>query len=489
MSDPAAQENTMASPEPARPAAPRSAASGSRSALRVGVAVVGFALIGASIAVPLLVAPPNVAAIAEGQTIVPVPAASRLVCPGSFIDAGDPETLQAITGTVADVWPADVLTDDGVLEQPDVSGSDPRTRIMTVPADAGDDAATPAGVVTQTVDTETLKGLTASACSEASADSWIVAGSTDVGNTSVLVLANPSAVAATVDLSLFGENGRIDAAGSTGIVVPPSTVRAIPLAGLAPDVQQPVVRVAARGGEITASLQSSTISGLTPIGVESTSAGTTPATEVVIPGFTIASPSEVAAGDDGAGNPGSPSLRILAPGDADATVTVRVANEDPSGSGTSTSIVVPAGRTTEVPLDGLSEGSYTVQLSSDQPVVVAARSTSTGSSGTDYAWFTSTQAETRSFAVANAGDVSSNAHLFNAGQETAIITVSGPSGDTSYEVGPATAITVGLGEDPAEITSDRAVYASVSLAADGRLAAYAVAPPSPLASAVTVYDH
>ncbi|NQX11146.1 hypothetical protein HQQ80_05870 [Microbacteriaceae bacterium VKM Ac-2855] len=505
MSDPASQETPMPSneptpdeatePKPTPAAATKRRASSSvgtrrRSALRVGVGVVGFAIVAAAIVVPQLIATPDVSTAAGGTVITPVPAASTLVCGGDFIDAGDPETLTTVAGTGRAFWPTGIATEAAVLAQPDFTGSaNPGNRTFTVPPDDDGTAPTPAGVVTQIVGTDTLSGLSAVGCDEADADSWIVAGSTGVGNTSVLVLANPTEVAATVDLSLYGENGPIAAAGSTGIVVPPLTSRAISLAGLAPDVIEPVIRVVARGGQISASLQSSAIAGLDPVGVETTATGAGLSTEVTIPGFTIASPSAEIAGDDGSGQAGAPVVRILAPGDADATVTVRIANEDPSGSGTSTSVVVPAGRATEVPLSELAEGSYTISLSSDQPIVAGARSTSSGEAGTDFAWFVSTNAVTGQFGVANTGERSSVLHVLNAGQDSASIVVNVGGEDRTLAVGPTTAVTIDLGVAPAIVTSDQPVYASVSIADAGRIASYPVVPQSPLASPITIYDH
>lgn len=460
-----------------------------RRLVRIVSGVAGFAVVAVAVAVPFLISFPSTTTAAGGEIVTPTPADSRLVCSGGFIDAGDAETLSVIRGTAASTAGGAVEFETPSLAQPDLGGDSTVTRVLRIPAT--DDAAqpTPSGVVTQVIGTETLAGLTASACGEAAADSWIVAGSTDVGNTSVLLLTNASAVSATVDLTIYGEDGAVDAAGSTGIVVPAATVRMIPLAGLAPDLQQPVIRVVARGGEVASSLQSSAISGLTPVGVEVTGPAEAPSTSVVIPGFTIVSPTAVTASDDGTGTAGSPVLRILAPGDTDATVTVRVSNEDPSGVATATSVVVAAGRATEVPLAGLAAGSYSISLSSDQPIVAAGRSTSTGDAGTDYAWFVSSRADTAPLSVANTGVAGSTLHLRNDGQETATVTVSSGSGDSSQQIPPATAVSLVIGSDAVVVSSDRALYASVSIAEGGRLASYPVLPPSPLASELTVYDH
>lgn len=460
-----------------------------RRLIRTVSGVAGCVVVAVAIAVPFLAPFPTVSTAAEGQTVTPTPADSRLVCAGSFIDASDPETLLAIRGGEADFEPSSLGDDPPLLAQPDLRGNPNGIRSLIVPAGDGSGEPIAAGLVTQALATETVTGLTASACAEASADSWLVGGSTDVGNTSVLVLANVSEVAATVDLTLYGENGLVDAAGSTGIVVPPASVRMISLAGFAPDLRQPVVRVVSRGGEVAASLQSSAISGLTPIGAEVTAAGAAPSTSAVIPGFTIVSPTPVTASDDGTGSAGSPVLRILAPGETDATVTIRVSNEDPSGAGTSTSVVVPAGRATEVPLSDLVAGSYSVALSSDQPIVASGRTTSTGTAGTDYAWFVSTRADTAPFSVANTRVAPSVLHLRNDGQETANVTITSSSGDRTQQIGPATSVSISIGSEAITVASDQALYASVSLANAGLLASYPVLPPSPLASALTVYDH
>ncbi|MWV50562.1 hypothetical protein GRS96_14915 [Rathayibacter sp. VKM Ac-2803] len=463
-----------------------SAARRRRSALRGAAGIAGLAMAAAAVVVPQLIPLPAESRAAEGVVITPVAADGSLVCGGDLIDAGEPEELRAFSGSATTVWPAGSTSGSAVLTEADVAAPGSGIDGLSVPADSDP---TPGGVTTQSIANESISGLSAHGCAEPTADSWLVAGSTDVGRTSVLVLANASEVAATVDLTLYGEQGLVSATGATGIVVPAGSVRTLPLAGLAPDVVQPVVRMTARGGEIAASLQSSAISGLTPEGVETSSPSAGPDTVTVISGFTVASPPADTASDDGSGGAGSPVLRILTPGEADSTVSIEVSNEDPSGLGASTQVVVPAGRVGEVPLTGLADGSYRVTLSSDQPIVAAGRSSSTGSAGTDFAWFASGTATSVPFGIGSTGEAGARLHLANASDSSASVVLESASGSRTLEIGPFAAATTELGTDSVVVSSDQPVQASVSIAADGRIASYPIVPPGPLSSPVTVYSH
>lgn len=471
--------------KPARAGSP-SAARRRRSALRGTVGVAGVAIAAAAVVLPQLLPLPLATRAAEGVSITPVAADGRLVCGGDLVDASDPEELRPLSGSATQIWPGGSATDPTPLTESDVAAPGTGVSGLTVPAESDP---TPGGATTQSIGTENVSGLAALGCAEPSADSWLVAGSTDVGRTSVVVLANASEVAATVDLTLYGDTGQIAATGATGIVVPAGSVRALPLAGLAPDVVQPAVRMTARGGEIAASLQSSVIAGLTPEGVETTGPSAAPSTVTVISGFTVSAPPADAASDDGSGGTGSPAVRIVNPGDTDSTVSVEVSNEDPSGAGASTQVVVPAGRVGEVPLTGLGDGSYRITLESDQPVAAAARSTSTGSAGTDFAWFVSGTSTSVPFGVASTGEQGAVLHLANASDSSASVVVESSSGSTTVDLGPYAAAATPLGTDSVVVTSDQPVQASVSLGRDGRLASYAVVPPGPLSSPVTVYSH
>ncbi|PPI53017.1 DUF5719 family protein [Rathayibacter toxicus] len=475
-----------AAKKPGRAARAASPTRRRHSALRAAVAVSGVAVAVAVAVVPRLVPFPLVSRAVQGVVVTPVAANSTLVCGGDLINASEPEELRALGGSRTVVWPANATTDSTTLREPDVAAPGSRMTSVSVPPHS---VPTPGGITTQAIANETISGLSARTCAEPSAESWLVAGSTDVGRTSVVVLANPSKVTATVDLQLYGESGALSATGATGLTVPAGSVRALSLAGLAPNVVKPVVRMTARGGEIAASLQSSAISGLTPQGVEVTGPSAAPATVTVISGFTVASPPATASSDDGSGGPGAPTLRLLAPGDSDSTVSIEVANEDPSGVGTSAQVVVAAGRVVEVPLAGLGQGSYRVTLNSDQPIVASGRSTSTGSAGTDFAWFVSGTATAQSFGVGNTGEPGARLHLANASNFSASITMQTAAGSRTLQLGPFAAASTEIGTDSLVVSSDQPMQASLSIAAEGRIASAPIVPPGPLSSPITVYSH
>ncbi|MEY4019304.1 MAG: hypothetical protein RLZZ590_604, partial [Actinomycetota bacterium] len=71
----------------------------------------------------------------------------------------------------------------------------------------------------QLVGGSAIAGLTGAACQRPSSEQWLIGGDTDTGRESLLILKNPTAVDATVDLEIFSQGGRVSAPGLTGIAV------------------------------------------------------------------------------------------------------------------------------------------------------------------------------------------------------------------------------------------------------------------------------
>lgn len=348
-----------------------------------------------------------------------------------------------------------------------------------------------AGSQAQTASSETIGGLAVAACAEATGDSWLVGGSTDLGHTSLVLLGNPSSVAATVNLTVYGETGPVDAPGSTGILVQPGSQRVVSLAGLAPNVNSPVVRVQSRGGEVAAALEESVVHGIETAGAELVGATNAPADEQVIPGIVVPRP---AAPSDATGEPPAPaaeveapSARVLALGDKPATVQVGLINEDGASTGTSLQIQLQPGLSTKVPLEGLAPGRYTMRLTADQPIVAAARTTT----ASDFAWFTASAAQQGDFLAAIADGPAPELHLFNTGEADAkpVVTADGQAPTPlTVPAGQAAVVPVPPGS-VVTVTGGAHLVSSVSYAQDGLLSAFAVSPPGALASPITVYTH
>ncbi|MDQ1575121.1 MAG: hypothetical protein QOH55_271 [Microbacteriaceae bacterium] len=333
-------------------------------------------------------------------------------------------------------------------------------------------------------------GLAASACDEPSSDSWLVGGATSLGQTSLVLLTNPSPVPATVNLTIYGEAGIVDAPGATGIVVAAGTQHVVPLAGLAPTVAAPVVHVQTVGGRVLASMQQSSEIGLEPGGAELEGPTIAPTTHQVIAGVTVRSLATLQASQSGeAYGPDLPALRIFVPGKKAATVRIGAIGETGTIAGNSISATVQPGVATEVPLDHLADGNFTVTIDSTAPVVAAARTSIVGTTAKDFAWFVASQPLGDSFLAAIAAGPAATLHLANDGAKDVTATVTDPAGKSRTIAVPAEG-GVGVAVSVAgmyRVDGAQGVAASVSYTGDGLMSSFAINPPGPLATPVTVY--
>jgi hypothetical protein len=362
--------------------------------------------------------------------------------------------------------------------------------VLTVPTPQG--ASEPplvAGVQTQQAAEDDIAGLAAAACGEATADSWLVAGSNALGQTSLVLLSNPTTVQATVNLTIFSEAGTVDAPGASGIVLAPGAQKIVPLSGLAPNATAPVVHVQSTGGQVLASLQQSFEQGIDPRGVELTGSTALPDRTQVISGMTIATLKAVTAGQSGEGYGADlPAVRVFVPGPQDAEVTVGAVGENGTAAGNSYSTTVKAGVVAEVPLDGLIDGSYTVTVRSSVPIVAAARTSVDAKDVRDFAWFVSSQPMTDEFLAAIPTGPSPVIHFANPGDKDQTVTLTGRSGTAATVAVPAEgSANASVARGMVTVSGADGLIASVSLAGPGETASFALSPPGPLASPLDVY--
>ena len=334
-------------------------------------------------------------------------------------------------------------------------------------------------------------GLAAAGCTVANADSWLAGGSTAVGRTTLLSLANPTEVAATVTLELFGENGAITAPGTSGIIVPANGQRVLSLAGFAPDVTSPVVHVTSTGGLVAASLQQVIVRGLTPGGVDVVGSATALSERNVIPGVLVtdvaATKSLLSGGVDYADT--STAVRIFAPGTGTVAVTVSVIPENATDTGTSFALDVTAGEAIDVPVPELGSGSYTVRVDSDVPVTAAVRVTSAAGGISDFAWFTASDQIEQLAQVTVAPGPAPQLHLANPTDADAIVTLTalgGAATTVNVAAGASAVVPVVAGQSYGLSGFDE-LNAAVSFAGGGMLASYTVHPPGAGSTPVTVY--
>jgi hypothetical protein len=153
-------------------------------------------------------------------TVTPEPSDQVRVCPGALLRLGDESGQNANTasslgapkvssgGSGADLVSAPLAKSDantgGRASAPD--------RLTIAPTAGG----TLAGAQSQLADAQDYTGFAAANCAEPSGSIWLVGGSTAVGRLTLLTLANPSQVDATVELTIAGANGPVTAPGRSG---------------------------------------------------------------------------------------------------------------------------------------------------------------------------------------------------------------------------------------------------------------------------------
>jgi hypothetical protein len=471
---------------------------------RVAAGLAGVAIVVVAVGGAALVPWPVVATEPVFTEVSPVASDQLRVCPGPLLTlAADSSQANVATsvgrfdtvygarepatgGVVVDVGRSDVAAVENAE-----SARDGAPQLLTVPATDGATAAPiVGGAQTQTAASETLGGLATSECTEATSDSWLVGGSTDVGRTSLVLLSNPSTVVATVNLTVYGETGQVDAPGSTGILVQPGTQRIISLAGLAPNLLSPVVRVQSTGGQVAAALEQSVIRGIQPGGAELTGPTTNAATDQVIPGVVVTPPSAEVSVDEGAVSEDTPTVRVLVPGDSPATVSVGVQSEDGAATGTSLEVEIQPGLATEIPLSGVAPGNYTVTLSSSEPLVAAAQTSVNGSASRDFSWANAAAPQADEFLVYVAGGPAPALHLANTSTADAALTLTADGGAVTPVTVPAgQSVVVGVTPSIAYlITGGAGVAASVGYTGDGLASSYTISPVGPLVEAIAVYS-
>lgn len=459
----------------------------------------------AAIAAAAIVPWPEFRVEPPSTVVEPAETGQLRVCPGPLLSLGDDDadaTTAVSFGSssvTTGVSPDDVDITETALAAPENPNADRDGTPLAITSEAGAAGAGElAGAQGQRSDRETIAGFAAAACDEAVAEAWLVGGATDVGRSTLVLLANPSEVAATVDVRVSGENGSVDAPSALGITVPAGEQRVLSLAGLAPNVHSPVVHVTSTGGAIAASLEHSVVEGLTPAGVELVGPTALPATTQVIPGFVVPTDGGVDPADDHADGDDHPAVRLFAPGDEAVEVSIGVASES-GGGGTSIDVSLEPGQATDVPLGELDEGDYTITLEADAPIVAAARAT-TGTpqaqtapdgadeeAAVDLAWTVATSPLLEAAVVAVPQGPGPVLHLLNPGDDELEVVALVGGEERSVRLAPDEATSIGL--DPrsvVELGDAAGVHATVSFSGERALASFPVRPPGPLDSPIVV---
>ena len=184
-----------------------------------------------------------------------------------------------------------------------------------------------------------------------------------VGQRAVLVLTNPEDAPATVDVTINGSKGLVDAPGARGIQVDPRTRTEVRLDEVAPGEKVLGLHVQVRIGRLLAAITESDVKGFT-CSAPLVAVAEPPATQVVVPGVPAVNQ----------GRDSSVRLDLVAPGEA-AVVTLSIVTPEGTFAPEGVDVVqVPAAGVASVDLtDALREEPASVVISSDVPVTAGAR--------------------------------------------------------------------------------------------------------------------
>lgn len=461
---------------------------GGRGLVILVAAAVGVTVLGAAAIVPW----PEHRAEPLSRSIQPAESRTVRVCPGPMLELGDDAESVSTLGSVRLVTatePADADVEQLTLAPPRGSEDDIAVSLATQPG--GVDAGMLAGGQSQQLGTETAAGFVAAACAEPVAEAWLAGGTTELGRSTLLLLANPGDVPATVDVRVHSETGPVDAPSGLGLVVQPGAQRVVSIAGLAPAAASPVVQVTSSGGTVAASLEQTSIDVLTPSGAELIGATAPPAKRQTITGVVVQQSGGIAVDEDHAEGDAHPSLRLLATGTEPVEAAVSVVPET-GGEGSVFDVVLQAGQVSDIPLGELAAGDYTVRIDGDGEFVAAARTATRVAEDelpSDFAWFPASLPLLDETLVAVPQGPGAKLHLANPSDADVEASLVAESGEEAITVPAGAAVSTAMPASGGRvlITGGAGLQASVSFSGERQLAAFAVQPPGPLDSPILIY--
>ena len=446
-------------------------------------AAVGALLLG-TLAFPTVESEPRATQVDTMQT-----GARSLVCAGAFAELGaDPSRPDV----AVPVGQASVLVSGaGELDALAASESD-ETSVGGSAVITGTMRDPLAAAQVQRLSSETLTGSVASTCIEPVNEQWLLGGASTLGYSSTLSLGNPGSVAATVHVSVFDENGEIDAQQTTGVIVAPHSEQVVSLNGYAPDSERFAVRTSSTGAPITASLGIAQVDGISPVGATTVTSQVRANTHLVIPAIA----NEATDNHEpvpGAGDRYPVRVQAIAAGDTAGVANVYAVDADGARSDLGSLELTP-GVLSELEVQSWPKNGTAIVVDADVPVYAAAEGAANADGAHDFEWFAPAPeitADTETMAAIVGGG---QLFVANTGSAEASVTVSAVDADGELSDGEPTTVEVPAGSAvPVKasgrvmIESTSPVHAAVRLLTPGGIAGYPIIPSSEPAGELTVY--
>lgn len=304
---------------------------------------------------------------------------STIVCQGSFgalgLNASSPNDVTPIGEAAVTVSNGEAAKTELVQALP--GGTAPTA--YTAPG-----GATMRGAQTQRVDTETVRGMTASSCGEATNEQWLVGGSTARGTSSVIVLSNPGQVPATVTLGVYTETGPVEGVGTTGVLLQPGTTKTVALSGFGAGHPATAVRVQASGSPVFATMNVHQITDITPIGADSLNAQHAPANTLAFAG--VKTFENHAHGEDAADGHAPATVRLLSP-ETDSSAVVYALTADGKRAELATTDL-EAGVVLDLDLAKLPAEATAIVVEGEDPLLGGVKALVHNNNDHDFTWMT-----------------------------------------------------------------------------------------------------
>lgn len=407
-----------------------------------------------------------------------------LVCTGAFAELGaDPTNpSESVPSGNTALSIAGRASDTVVLERTLSGGTDPV--VLQTPS-----TSLIAAAEVQQVDTTTLQGLVASSCAEPSHEQWLVGGATQLGQSVTVVLGNPAKVPATVQLSVYDEQGQLDSAQTAGVLVPAESQRIVSLNGYAPSRDRLAVRVDSTGAAVTAALGIAHTIDIRSYAVDLATRQLAPVKQLVMPAV-VNFVDHDHAPVDGVGEDDAFAVvvRVLAP--AGESGRAKVSALKPDG------VSVPLGSfnfegaaVVDYEIESWPEDAQAVVIDADAAIVGSVFASSDRVPDHDYAWFAPAPMLHAGVEAAAAIVEGGELVLANPGAIDADVTIRTQSlGEAvrMVRVPAGSAITVAA-QDAVTLKSSEPIAAGVRIVQGGYLAGYPVLTPLERAVNLTVY--
>lgn len=383
--------------------------------------------------------PVPVAPAGSGAVEVRVPAGSgTIACQAAPQSAGitydemfaPVDVLPTSTMVAASIARGGVIGEAHILGQEGVlpagggaavwTGQAPVTSLQMFAEPAGEDEALLAAGGLWRADAGDFRGLMALPCQEPAREAWLVGGSTQIGHSAVLTVTNPGATTATLQAEAWGPVGAVDLTHVSGSLVAPGATETFLLEASASGLDRIAVHLSASGADIVASIVDTRLEGITPRGIDTVTAGSSPATDLLIPAISLV---QAVSEDDPIR--GAEVLLLANPGTDVATVAVTLLGpEGPLAIPGAEAVTVDPGAVYEISLAGLPAGDGALAISADVPVLAAAQSARSAGGGVlERAWSAATRpTQSQTLAMPSPGKL-----VLSSPEEDAVVTLTGVS--------------------------------------------------------------